>query len=35
MFTLISHWIARFFAPGFELLGRLPPSALTRIASPF
>jgi hypothetical protein len=35
MFKIIANWIGRFFAPAFELLGRLPPSALTRIASPF
>jgi hypothetical protein len=35
MFKLFSHWIARFFAPGFELIGRLPPQAVTRIVSPF
>jgi len=35
MFKFIASAIARFFAPAFELLGQLPPSALTRIASPF
>lgn len=35
MFTLVSNWIARFFAPAFELIGELPPQALTRIAAPF
>jgi hypothetical protein len=35
MFKRIADWIARFFAPTFELVGRLPPQALTRIASPF
>jgi hypothetical protein len=35
MFKLISNWIARFFAPAFELIGALPPQALTRIAAPF
>ena len=27
--------IKSFFAPAFELLGQLPPSALSRIAAPF
>ena len=35
MFKFIARAIAGFFAPAFELLGQLPPSALTRIASPF
>jgi hypothetical protein len=35
MFTLFANWIARFFAPAFELIGTLPPQALTRIAAPF
>lgn len=35
MFKLIANWIVRFFAPAFELLGQLPPSALTRIGAPF
>jgi len=35
MFKFISHWIARFFAPAFELMGNLPPQAVTRIVAPF
>jgi len=35
MFTRIVRWIEAFFTPAFELLGHLPPSALTRIATPF
>ncbi len=35
MFKLIANWIARFFAPAFELLGEVPPSALNRIVAPF
>jgi len=35
MFKHVAHWVARFFAPAFELLGQLPPQALTRITAPF
>ena len=35
MFKFISRSIARFFAPGFELIGRMPPQALTRLGAPF
>jgi len=35
MFKLISKWIARFFAPALELLGNLPPQAVSRIIAPF
>ena len=35
MFKFIAHWIGRFFAPAFELLGRLPPNAIFRFAAPF
>ena len=35
MFKLVSNLIGRFFAPAFELIGNLPPQALTRIAAPF
>jgi hypothetical protein len=35
MFKLISNWIARFFAPAFELIGDLPPQALSRLVAPF
>ena len=35
MFKRISDWIARFFAPAFELIGQLPPHALSRLGSPF
>jgi hypothetical protein len=35
MFTRISDWIARFFAPAFELIGELPPQALSRLVTPF
>jgi hypothetical protein len=35
MLKRIAHWIARFFAPAFELIGKLPPQAVSRIAAPF
>jgi hypothetical protein len=35
VFKTISKWIVRFFAPAFELIGRLPPQALNRIVAPF
>jgi hypothetical protein len=35
MFKVISNWIARFFAPAFELIGQLPPQALNRLVAPF
>jgi len=35
MFKILAHWIARFFAPAFELIGQLPPSALSRLGAPF
>jgi hypothetical protein len=35
MFKFVSHWVSRFFAPTFELIGNLPPQALIRIAAPF
>lgn len=35
MFKIIARAIGRFFAPAFELLGQLPPSALSRFVSPF
>ena len=35
MFKLILDSIARFFAPGLELIGHLPPQALSRIVAPF
>lgn len=35
MFKTIAHWIKSFFAPAFELLGQLPPGALSRISAPF
>lgn len=35
MFKLIANWIARFFAPAFELIGELPPQALNRLVAPF
>ena len=35
MFKLLKNWIARYFAPTFELIGRLPPQALTRLVAPF
>ena len=35
MFKQIAHWVERFFAPAFELLGQLPPSALIRLGAPF
>jgi hypothetical protein len=35
MFKRIADWIARFFAPAFELVGQLPPQALSRLVTPF
>ncbi len=35
MFKFIAKSIARFFAPTFELIGNLPPQALSRIVTPF
>ena len=35
MFKFFAEAIARFFAPAFELIGALPPQALSRIAAPF
>jgi hypothetical protein len=35
MFKFIAKWIARFFAPALEIVGNLPPQALSRILSPF
>jgi hypothetical protein len=35
MVKQITDWIARFFAPTFELIGRLPPQALSRLVAPF
>jgi hypothetical protein len=35
MFKLIANWIARFFAPAFEMLGQLPPTAVSRLVAPF
>ena len=35
MFKFIGKWIARFFAPTLELIGNLPPQALSRILAPF
>ena len=35
MLTAISSWIERAFAPAIELLGNLPPSAVTRLFAPF
>jgi len=35
MFKRIADWIADFFAPTIELIGRLPPQALTRLIAPF
>jgi hypothetical protein len=35
MSKFISESIARFFAPAFELIGNLPPQALSRIVAPF
>jgi hypothetical protein len=35
MLRRIAHWIARFFGPAFELIGQLPPQALSRISMPF
>jgi len=35
MFKIIARWIARFFAPAFELIGELPPQVLSRLVAPF
>jgi hypothetical protein len=35
MFKFIADWIARFFAPAMEIIGELPPQALSRILAPF
>ncbi len=35
MFKSLSQSIERFFAPVFELLGALPPSAMNRLFAPF
>ena len=35
MSKFIADSIARFFAPAFELIGALPPQALSRIVAPF
>ncbi len=35
MFKRIADWIARFFAPALELIGELPPYALSRFGAPF
>jgi len=35
MLKLVTDWIARFFAPAFELIGELPPQALSRLVTPF
>jgi len=35
MLKRVFQAIARFFAPAFELLGQLPPGAVTRIVTPF
>jgi hypothetical protein len=35
MFKLLSRLFTAFFAPAFELLGDLPPQAVTRLAMPF
>ena len=35
MFKLLSQWIDALFAPAFELLRDLPPSAMSRLFSPF
>jgi hypothetical protein len=35
MFKLLSKWIEGLFAPAFELLGDLPPSAVSRLFMPF
>lgn len=35
MIKRIANLIAQFFAPAFELLGHLPPQAVTRLVTPF
>jgi hypothetical protein len=35
MFKFIADWIARFFAPALEIIGNLPPQALSRIVAPY
>jgi len=35
VFKLVTKWIARLFAPAFELIGELPPQTLSRLVAPF
>jgi len=35
MFTLLTRWIERAFAPAFELLRDVPPRAMHRLFAPF
>ena len=35
MLAMISRWIERAFAPTLELLGDLPPRAVSHLFSPF
>jgi hypothetical protein len=35
MFKLLQSWIVRYFAPTLEVIGRLPPQALSRLVAPF
>jgi len=35
MFKHVSHWIARFFGPALELIGKMPPQAVSRLVAPF
>ena len=35
MFKIIANSIARFFAPALDIIGALPPQALSRILAPF
>ena len=35
MLKFVADQIARFFAPALEIIGDLPPQALSRIVAPF
>jgi ABC-type nitrate/sulfonate/bicarbonate transport system permease component len=35
MFRFLMRWLERAYAPAFEILRNVPPSAATRIFTPF
>ncbi len=35
MFRDVIHWLERAYAPAFDMLRHVPPSALSRILTPF